>query len=273
MYDYDPETQGAIRKIMFDQHQKRLGKPTSDEMKNEDMLRAAWDAEGSPFKGQPFDPSMVNMGGGGGAGGGGGGALSVGQKLDTLGTKLGSQLGSKLGSLRGKRSPKGETGCYAVSFGADNAMEMDSGRHGEGGAGLDDLPLGDLLSGELISGDLLSGDLGDLIEMTDVLVDEATPTPAKPPVAARVGATVGAMVGGTSQGCTYEELGEQTLSDCSADDFEMLFEMNQPPKPPEARSASKPFGKAFPRAASGKKDSSRAVEKRSLLTDVDVLVS
>ena len=47
-------------------HQKRLGKPTSDEMKNEDLLRQAWDAEGSPFKGQPFDPSKINMGGGAG---------------------------------------------------------------------------------------------------------------------------------------------------------------------------------------------------------------
>ena len=60
LYTYDDETQGAIRKIMFDQHQKRLGKATSDELKNEDMLRKAWDAEGSPFKGQPFDPSLVN---------------------------------------------------------------------------------------------------------------------------------------------------------------------------------------------------------------------
>ena len=69
MYDYDDETQGHIRKIMFDQHQKRLGKPTSEDLKNEDMLRKAWDAEGSPFKGTPFDPSKINMGGGGGAGG------------------------------------------------------------------------------------------------------------------------------------------------------------------------------------------------------------
>ncbi len=63
VYDYDNETQGAIRKIMFDQHQKRLGKPTSDEMKNEEMLRGAWDAEGSPFKGQPFDASKVSFSG------------------------------------------------------------------------------------------------------------------------------------------------------------------------------------------------------------------
>ena len=70
LYDYDNETQGAIRKIMHDQHQKRLGKPTSEESKNEEMLRQAWDAEGSPFKGTPFDPSKINMGGGGGGAGG-----------------------------------------------------------------------------------------------------------------------------------------------------------------------------------------------------------
>jgi len=37
-------------------------------MQNEDMLRKAWDAEGSPFKGTPFDPKMVNFSGGAGAG-------------------------------------------------------------------------------------------------------------------------------------------------------------------------------------------------------------
>jgi len=30
-----------------------------------DILRQAWDAEGSPFKGQPFDPSVVNVSPGG----------------------------------------------------------------------------------------------------------------------------------------------------------------------------------------------------------------
>merc|ERR1719502_1616975 len=63
--EYDEETQAGIRKIMFDQDQKRKGLPTSDEIKNEDMLRSAWNAEGSPFKGQPFDPSVLSQGGGG----------------------------------------------------------------------------------------------------------------------------------------------------------------------------------------------------------------
>jgi hypothetical protein len=29
--------------------------------KMQDMLKNAWDAEGSPFKGQPFDPSKFSM--------------------------------------------------------------------------------------------------------------------------------------------------------------------------------------------------------------------
>lgn len=61
MYDYDGETQGAIRKILFDEDQKRKGLPTSDELQSEDMLRKAWDAEGSPFRGTPFDPSKVDF--------------------------------------------------------------------------------------------------------------------------------------------------------------------------------------------------------------------
>lgn len=38
-----------------------LGRPTSDEIRNTELLRKAWDAEGSPFRGQPFDPSVVKF--------------------------------------------------------------------------------------------------------------------------------------------------------------------------------------------------------------------
>ena len=61
MYDYDDETQGAIRKIVFDEHQKRKGQPTSDELQTEETLRKAWDAEGSPFQGTPFDASKLRL--------------------------------------------------------------------------------------------------------------------------------------------------------------------------------------------------------------------
>jgi hypothetical protein len=48
--DYDPETQGAIRKIMFDQKQKALGLPTSEDLTKDDLLlEQAKLAPGSPF--------------------------------------------------------------------------------------------------------------------------------------------------------------------------------------------------------------------------------
>jgi len=61
MHEYDDETQGAIRKIMFDQNQKVQGKPTSDQIRTGEMMKDAWQAEGSPFRGSEFDPSMLNF--------------------------------------------------------------------------------------------------------------------------------------------------------------------------------------------------------------------
>ena len=59
--DFDNQTQADIRKVMYDQEQKMKGLPTSDEEKTYSMLKDAWNAEGSPFKGQPYDPSLVNI--------------------------------------------------------------------------------------------------------------------------------------------------------------------------------------------------------------------
>lgn len=58
--DYDEETQGAIRKIMFDQRQKALGLPTSDELTADSLLEKAKGLPGSPFLpgGTLFDGSM-----------------------------------------------------------------------------------------------------------------------------------------------------------------------------------------------------------------------
>ncbi|KAL3873504.1 hypothetical protein ACJMK2_036613 [Sinanodonta woodiana] len=44
-----------------DEQQKRSGLPQTHETKMHGMLKKAWDAEGSPFSGQPFDPSKFNM--------------------------------------------------------------------------------------------------------------------------------------------------------------------------------------------------------------------
>merc|ERR1719245_949392 len=63
MEEYDGETQGAIRKIMFDQNQKVQGRPTSDQIRTADVMKQAWNTPGSPFRGSEFDPSMLNLSG------------------------------------------------------------------------------------------------------------------------------------------------------------------------------------------------------------------
>lgn len=63
MDEYDGETQGAIRKIMFDQCQKAKGAPTSDQIRTADVMKDAWNAPGSPFRGTDFDPTLLNLSG------------------------------------------------------------------------------------------------------------------------------------------------------------------------------------------------------------------
>ncbi|CAL1542829.1 unnamed protein product [Lymnaea stagnalis] len=61
MTDLDDEAQAKIEEMMYNQRQKQLGLPQSHESKTQEMLRKAWDAEGSPFKGQPFDPGQFSV--------------------------------------------------------------------------------------------------------------------------------------------------------------------------------------------------------------------
>ncbi|XP_034480819.1 nudC domain-containing protein 3 [Drosophila innubila] len=51
-----------VQQMTADQQQKTALQTTDPEQnKTLERLKKAWDAEGSPFKGQPFDPSMVQM--------------------------------------------------------------------------------------------------------------------------------------------------------------------------------------------------------------------
>ena len=55
---YDAETQGAIRKIMFDQKQKAMGLPTSEEIGQQELMDKVRYLPGSPFLSElpPDDP-------------------------------------------------------------------------------------------------------------------------------------------------------------------------------------------------------------------------
>ncbi|XP_005988256.1 nudC domain-containing protein 3 [Latimeria chalumnae] len=61
MATVDEDEHAVLDRLTFDYHQKLQGKPQSHEMKVHEMLKKGWDAEGSPFKGQKFDPSMFNI--------------------------------------------------------------------------------------------------------------------------------------------------------------------------------------------------------------------
>lgn len=61
MATVDDEEHAVLDRLTFDYHQKLQGKPQSHEMKVHDMLKKGWDADGSPFRGQAFDPSMFNI--------------------------------------------------------------------------------------------------------------------------------------------------------------------------------------------------------------------
>lgn len=61
MATVDEEEHAVLDRLTFDYQQKLQGKPQSHEMKVHDMLKKGWDAEGSPFRGQQFDPSMFDV--------------------------------------------------------------------------------------------------------------------------------------------------------------------------------------------------------------------
>jgi len=61
MEDLSEEEQMKIQELMWQEEQKRKGLPVPGRSETEDLLKKAWNSEGSPFQGQPFDPSIVNF--------------------------------------------------------------------------------------------------------------------------------------------------------------------------------------------------------------------
>lgn len=57
--ELDDETQACVRKLWHDEQQKRKGAMTSEQEKYADVLKKAWNSEGSPWKGTPYDPDVV----------------------------------------------------------------------------------------------------------------------------------------------------------------------------------------------------------------------
>ncbi|XP_059045328.1 nudC domain-containing protein 3 [Achroia grisella] len=50
-----------VRELQWNQEQKRKGLPTSEEIRNMELLKKAWNAPGSPFSGKEFDPKILNQ--------------------------------------------------------------------------------------------------------------------------------------------------------------------------------------------------------------------
>ena len=59
--DMGSAEQMKVQELMWNHQQKLLGKPTSEQIKMEKILKKAWDTKGSPFEGTPYDPSIVQF--------------------------------------------------------------------------------------------------------------------------------------------------------------------------------------------------------------------
>lgn len=108
--------------------------------------------------------------------------------------------------------------------------------------------------------------------LEDILVDEPVSPVGEPRTSVRraVLPTVLPVVraGAGTQVCRYEEVAENVHSDCSAEDFDILVDLAPKTKRRQQVSAAS----VHLARTRGAKDG-RSVEKRSLLTDVDLLVS
>ncbi|XP_044731546.1 nudC domain-containing protein 3 [Chrysoperla carnea] len=59
--DLPEDVQAKIEQLRWDAEQRNKGLPTSQDNKKTQLLEKAWNADGSPFKGTPFNPSIVSF--------------------------------------------------------------------------------------------------------------------------------------------------------------------------------------------------------------------
>ena len=60
--DFDTETQGHLRKVLYEQERKKAGLPTTEEEEQMKAMQKVFGANNSPFQGQPYDPSTFTGG-------------------------------------------------------------------------------------------------------------------------------------------------------------------------------------------------------------------
>ena len=111
--------------------------------------------------------------------------------------------------------------------------------------------------------------LSELIDTTDVMVD--APPVGTPAAVAKVRPVKPPKAGSATKVCSYEELHENNLSDCSAEsgDFNDLMNWDiTSAKPPSARRANGSRGGGGSKGAGGARG---RLERHSLLTEVDLI--
>jgi len=59
--ELDDEAQAKIRELQQESIARLQGKMTPKQENIQNVLKKAWDEEGSPFRGQPYDPSVVKL--------------------------------------------------------------------------------------------------------------------------------------------------------------------------------------------------------------------
>ncbi|XP_063240432.1 nudC domain-containing protein 3 isoform X1 [Bacillus rossius redtenbacheri] len=60
--DLGQDVEMKLQEAVWNQRRRQEGLPTSDQLAHARILKEAWDKEGSPFAGTPYDPSVLSCG-------------------------------------------------------------------------------------------------------------------------------------------------------------------------------------------------------------------